>query len=113
MQATRPATARTKSLQFERLSGQKRYESDADQVLLLNPLFTLYELDQLLRTGMRPERQHHHAAVGKLVEQRLRNGFRGGGDDDAVIGRPFRHAEETISHLHLDVVVAQRCQALA
>src|SRR5215471_11821985 len=87
MRASQPAAARTKSLQFTRLSGQKRHESDADQVLLLNPLFTLCELDQLLRTGVRSERQHHHAAVGKLVEQRLRNGFRGGGDDDAVIGR--------------------------
>ena len=39
------------------MAGQKRHEADSDQSLLFNSLFTLCEFDQLLRSGMRPERQ--------------------------------------------------------
>ena len=62
---------------------------------------------------MRPERQHHHAAVGKLADERVGNSFGGGGDHDAVVGRPLRQTGKTISYQHLDVVVAQRRQSPA
>src|SRR2546430_14149022 len=103
MTAPQCTGASAKLLQFARLSGQKRHEAHPDQILLLNSLFTLRELHQLLRTGVRSERQYHRATVGKLADKRVGNGFGGGGDDDAVVGRALRDAGGTISDLDLDV----------
>ena len=62
---------------------------------------------------MRAERQDHHAVLGELIEQRLRQFLGGGGDDDAIIGRPARHAGKAVAGHDLDIVIAERRQPLA
>src|SRR4030081_1205261 len=96
------------SLQFARLTGQKRYKTYPDKVLLLNPLFTLCEFHQLLWPGMGPERQYHHASISQLFHELIGDRFRGGGDDDAVEGCAIGHAGKTVAQAHLDIAVAQR-----
>ena len=68
-------------------SGTKR---TADQVLRVTPSCRARELDDALRAVVRPERQYHDAALGELVDQRLRDRLGRRRDDDAVVGRVRR-----------------------
>jgi len=57
--------------------------------------------DQFLE--MAAYRKHHSAPHGQLFNKRLRNGFGGRGDDDAVEGCMLRPAFVTIPPLHVNV----------
>ena len=75
-----------------------------------SPVPLLVSLTNSCGAAMRPERQHHDAAVGQLRDQRRRNALGRRRDDDAVVGRAHRLAAEAVADQHLDVVVAERLQ---
>ena len=54
-----------------------------------------------------PERQDHDAAVGQLLDQRLRDLLGRRRHDDAVEGRVRRHAVEAVADDHLDIVCSR------
>ena len=64
----------------------------------------------MLGATVRPERQYHHAAVGELPDERLRHLLGRRRHDDAVVRRALRHAGKSVTHDHLDVLVAERGQ---
>jgi CheY-like chemotaxis protein len=64
----------------------------------------------MLSSIVRTQRQQHDSAVGKLIDERLRNGFRGCRHDDAIKGPPAGCARKAISDQHFDIVVAESCK---
>ena len=100
-------------LKFARLPRQQRHEADRDQAFAREARLRLGKLDNVLRPVVRAHGQQHHAPIGKLVEQRLRDGLGSRGDDDPVKGRPRRNTGEAVAGHDLDIVIAERRQPFA
>ena len=91
----------------EPLGTDQRDEPHGTEVLLLEGVTTSADPDELLAPGLGPDRDDQPAALGELLQQRLRYRRPARGHDDGVEGCGFRVPERAVTPHDVRVVVAQ------
>ena len=91
----------------EPLGADQRDEPHGTEVLLLEPVADPADPHELLAPGLGPDRDDQPAAVGELLQQRLRHRRPARGHDDGVEGRGLRVPERAVTPHDVRVVVAE------
>ncbi len=89
------------------------HKPDTTKIVVLETvLVDAPDAKQCLAVERRTNRNHKPAANAELMLQRRRHFGRGGGNNNAIVGRVLGPTERAIAMSDVDIVVTQRLQSL-